>query len=197
MGEFRGDPCKRWGTFTCEGCSKCQFMNTNKNITLPNGKRYKPSHFANCSTCGVVYLLTCPCSCFYVGKTKLEQSIRMGRHIKTMCTCNPDLPLGRHARDIHQGIFPKINILVLNRVHPNNRGGDWDKVLLQKETRWIVALQATSPPGLNDCISYRPFLEGFSSGTWEGLGWHIRITYVEGGSVSFLLLISSPPFLLF
>lgn len=121
--EFRGDPCKRWGTFTCGGCFKCQFINTDKNTILPNGKKYRPSHFANCCTCGVVYLLTCPCGCFYLGKMKLELSTRMGRHIKSMRTCNPDLPLGRHARDIHQGNFPKIKFLVLDRVHPNNRGG--------------------------------------------------------------------------
>lgn len=70
---------------------------------------------------------------------------------------------------MHQGNIPRIKFLVLDRVHPN-RGGDWDKILLQRETRWIVALQATLPPGLNDYISYRPFLEGFTSGTWEGLG---------------------------
>lgn len=169
-GEFRGDPCRRLGTFTCGGCPKCQFMNIDKNVILPNGQRYRPSHFANCCTFGVVYLLTCPCGCFYVGKTKLELHMRMGRHINSMRTCNPDLPLDRHACDVHQGNFPRIKFLVLDRVHPNSSGGDWDKILLQKETRWIVALQATSPPGLNDCISYRPFLEGFTSGIWEGLG---------------------------
>lgn len=169
-GEYRGDPCKRWGTFKCGGCSQCQFINTVKDFLLPNGHRYKPSHCANCSTHGVVYLLTCPCSCFYVGKTKLEPHKRISRHVHSMRTCNPDLPLGRHAQDIHQGNFPKIRFSALNRIHPNTRGGDWDKTLLQRETRWIVALQATLPSGLNDCISYRPFLEGFTSGVWEGVG---------------------------
>lgn len=151
-GEFRGDPCKRKGMFRCGGCAHCQFMNTDHNQILPSGQKYRPSYFAYCQTAGVVYLLTYPCGCFYVGKTKLEFHKRVYRHVLSMRTCNPDLPLGRHVRDVHQGKFPSITFLVLDRVHPSARGGDWDKTLLQRETRWIVTLWATSPPGLIDLM---------------------------------------------
>lgn len=54
-------------------------------------------------------------------------------------------------------------------VHPGLQGGDWNKTLLQVEQRWIFRLHATRTPGLNDAISFRPFLEGFTSGgsEWE------------------------------
>lgn len=72
MGEFRGDPCKRRGTFTCGGCPIYRYMNTILDTILPNGRPYRPHHFFNCKTEGVVYLLTCQCQQFYVGKTKLK-----------------------------------------------------------------------------------------------------------------------------
>lgn len=83
-----------------------------------------------------------------------------------MKKANPDLPLGRHVINEHHGIFPGIQFLILDRIHPNPRGRDWNKVLLQREARWIVDLAATSPPGLNEQLSYRLFLEGFASGGW-------------------------------
>lgn len=84
-----------------------------------------------------------------------------------MKKANPDLPLGRHVIHEHHGIFPGIQFLILDRIHPNPRGGDWNKVLLQREVRWIVDLAATSLLGLNEQFSYRPFLEAFTSGECE------------------------------
>lgn len=37
VGDFRSDPCKRFGTVTCGGCPICRFMNTRQDIILPNG----------------------------------------------------------------------------------------------------------------------------------------------------------------
>lgn len=105
------DPCRQFGTFTCGGCGYCRFINTSKNLTLPNGERYSPRHFANCNTPGVVYLLLCDCGCFYVGKTAQEFWLRAYRHLASMQTCNPSLPLGRHVTNVHNGIFPQCRFL--------------------------------------------------------------------------------------
>lgn len=75
--------------------------------------------------------------------------------------------MGRHVVDHHGGICPKFNFLILDRIHPNTRGGDWNKLLLQRETQWIVELNATLCAGLNTQLSFRPFLEGFQSGVCE------------------------------
>lgn len=73
----------------------------------------------------IVYLLQCDCGCYYIGKTiqKLWQIIY--HHIWAMKTTNPDLPLGRHVAQVHNGRFPRVTILVLDRIHPSSQGGDF------------------------------------------------------------------------
>lgn len=107
---------KNKGTFTCEGCNYCRFLNLSKNITLPNGEQFKPRHYAYCQTCGVVYLLVCECTSFYVGKTIQEFWRRAYRHITSMKTCNSNLPLGRHVTKVHEGICPKCSFLLIDCV---------------------------------------------------------------------------------
>lgn len=89
---------------------------------------------------------------------------RVYHHIISMQTCNQDLPLGRHVTQFHEGTFPQVKFLILDRVHPGIRVGDWNKILLQSEQRRIFRFSATSFPGLNEAISFKPFLEGFVSG---------------------------------
>lgn len=134
-------------------------MHINYPTTLGFGEKYQPKHYSTCKTEGVMYLLLCECSCFYVGKTKMECWQRASRHIHAMKTCDPDLPLGRHVTTVHRASFPKISFLILDRIHPGTRGGDWNKILLQHEQKWIFHLNATSLPGINESLSFRPFLE--------------------------------------
>lgn len=89
---------------------------------------------------------------------------RARRHVISMMAANPELPLGRHVGCYHAGICPNFQFLILDLIHPNARGGDWNKLLLQREACWIMELNATHLPGLNTQLSYRPFLEGFDSG---------------------------------
>lgn len=56
-----------------------------------------------------------------------------------------------------------VRFLILDRIHPNPRGGDFNKLLLQTELRWIFNLKATLLPGLNKAFNFKPFLEGFQS----------------------------------
>lgn len=51
-----------------KGCSKKCLAN----IALPNGKKFAPKKFVNCQTQDIVYLMTCDCGSFYVGKTIRE-----------------------------------------------------------------------------------------------------------------------------
>lgn len=135
----------------CKYCKYCRFMNTARDLVLPNRDKYLPKHYANCQTTAVIQH-------FWQ---------RAYRHILSMKACNPDLPLGRHVTNFHNGLPPKISFLILDRVHTSRRGGDINKLLLQQEQRWIFHQNATQPPGLNGSISYRPFLEGSASGGSE------------------------------
>lgn len=60
--------------------------------------------------------------------------------------------------------MPNVKFTVLDRVHIPPRGGDWNKTLLQRKMCWIRYLKATTPPGLNEVESFRPFLEAFNLG---------------------------------
>lgn len=98
-------------------------------------------------------------------------------HIHSMQTCNPDLSLGRHVKMLHGGVFPRVEFFALDRVHPSLRGGDWNKLLLQRELRWIHQLKAAIFPGLNEAVNYKPFLEGFASGGMEKWSFPISIPF--------------------
>lgn len=78
-------------------------MCTDKKIILPNGQIFHPKHYTNCRTFGIVYLLLCNCGCYYVGKAKMKIWRRAYRHIKSMQCCNPDVPFGRHFKNLHDG----------------------------------------------------------------------------------------------
>ncbi|XP_040188254.1 uncharacterized protein LOC120920313 [Rana temporaria] len=166
--EYKGinkkDPCKTFGTYPCGTCAQCPVIGRRTTLTLPNGDTFSLKHFANCRTRGVVYLMQCQCGSFYVGKTKQELHKRIEKHMHSMRICNLYLPLGRHIAKHHGYHMPNLNFTVLDRIHIPLRGGDWNKTLLQREMRWIRYLKATTPPGLNESESFRPFLEGFSSG---------------------------------
>lgn len=84
-----------------------------------------------------------------------------------MQTADPDLPLGRHVAQVHEGVCPKISVLVLDRLHPSSRGGDYNKMLLQRELHWISKLGTTLPSGLNEAFNLKPFLPGFATGGFD------------------------------
>lgn len=128
------------------------------------GRAFKPSHFVNCQTCRVVYLMVCECGAYYIGKTKQVFWRHISQHVFSMQIGNRHLPIDRHAVLENNYKVPKISFTALDRVHIPDRGGDWNKILLQLEQRWIFRLQATSFPGLNKSIFFTPFLRGFSSG---------------------------------
>lgn len=63
----------------------------------------------------------------------------------------------------HDYKMSKVSFTALDRVHIPDRGGDWNKTLLQWEQRWIFRLLASTYPSLNESISFAPFLQGFAS----------------------------------
>lgn len=112
------------GTFKCGFCKQCQYVQTSKDFILPNGKKFVPRHFVNCATLGVIYLITCSCGDFYVGKTARTLSKRIGEHIRDINTGNLDRPLSRRAAFKHG--YKQVNVVVkaLDHIHPNIRGKD-------------------------------------------------------------------------
>lgn len=135
-------------TFKCGLCRQCPYIKTSKNFVLPNGKHFKPRHFVNCSTFGVVYLIRSSCGGLHVGKTIRTRAKTTSKHVRDIKTGNLDRPLRRHAAFCHG--------------YKDLHRWDVDKSLLNIETKWIYDLRAVDPSGLNDYISYKSFLKSWS-----------------------------------
>lgn len=125
---------------------------------LPNGKLHSAVHHVNCQTVGVVYIMSCECESFYVGKTKRAFWGRIKDHVYYINSNHLQTPIRRNVKFMHSGKNSVVKFAALEHKPMDPRGGDPDKKILQREMRWIHTLAATSPPGLNDAMSYKPFL---------------------------------------
>lgn len=112
-----------------------------------------------CNTQGVVYLLQCPCKAFIVGKTRREFWRRIYDHTYATSVGYFKSPIGRHIALDHNYKFDGFSCLPLCIILRHMQGGNWDQRILQAETRWIFHLNACTPPGLNDALSFGPFLQ--------------------------------------
>lgn len=63
-------------------------------------------------------------------------------------------PIGRHVGLVHNFDVSVMQFMAFDRVYKEERGGDFNKRVLQRKTKWIHSLKATVPPGLNDSISF-------------------------------------------
>lgn len=150
--------CKTVGTFKCGTCPQCPYMVQTKFVRLPGGELLRHHHFANCNTENLVYLLQCPCGNYYVGKTNRKWRQRIREHVYDIKSMNMRTPIGRHFALFHKSNPEGLNFHLLNRIHRPPRGGNIELITLRQEAFWIFNLKANKFPGLNDDISYKPFL---------------------------------------
>lgn len=105
---------------------------------------------------GIVYLMTCVCSNYYVGKTKRHFWQWICDHVSAIkegvisCLLLEDMERGN--TNPHS-----VRFFAFERIHTNIWGGDWDGLILQREARWIHHLGAAQSPGLNDATSFKAF----------------------------------------
>lgn len=146
------------GTKPCGNCSFCPWISSEYPILLPSGETCYPKFSASCQTQGVVYLMTCTCGVFYVGKTARQLRQRINDHVYYSGNGKMLTPVSRHLDLHHRFDTSSISFTVLAVVPKNPRGGEWDRLILQKESLWIERLNAIKAPGLNESHSYKPFL---------------------------------------
>lgn len=129
------DLCRTFGTFPCSDCEFCKYIDNRISMQNINGYALEPRHCANCKAKGIIYLMMCKCQSFYVGKTKRELRVRMSKHIRSIRIGDQLYPVS-HNTSRHNGYdLSIVKFIVLDRVHPDPRGGDWDKRILQLESR--------------------------------------------------------------
>lgn len=144
-------------TTPCGACEACQFLDVRNRVTLPNGQLWVQQRAVSCHSPRVIYLLLCPCGDFYVGKTRRPFSVRILEHVTAATSGYFKTTIGRHFAFKHIYTFSGVKFLPLTVLSCHDRG-DWDRVLLQAGACWIFRLGADRPPGLNDSISFAPFL---------------------------------------
>lgn len=142
----------------CSTYEICSHIDTRIQAELPNNIKWKRRANISCRTMGIIYLLTYSCGLFYVGKTKRPIRVRISEHLKAARTGFFKTIIGRHHAFVHNFDFGGFKVLPLIHIPPHERGGDWDQALLKTESRWIYKLKATKEPGMNDALSYVPFL---------------------------------------
>lgn len=145
------------GLWKCGGCRACTCIQEGDHLLLPNGYEQHLKQHITCDTAGIVYIMVCICGCFYIEKTRRPFGKRIGDHLG-------DIRGGRVNRPVcrHEGLCHKFDIVIkfypLESIPMPLTEGDWDYLILHRETKWIVNLKETECPGLNDTLSFKSFL---------------------------------------
>ncbi|XP_040275624.1 uncharacterized protein LOC120990787 [Bufo bufo] len=136
---------KPMGTFKCGSCTACGQIKKAISFTCSsNNKEYYIKDFINCLTTGVVDLAQCTCPLDYVGKTKREFRRRIRDHVNDILN-EKDTSVARHVLQYHGGNTNCLKFMGLQHVPKPKRGGDWDKMILQAETKWTYKLNSVTP----------------------------------------------------
>ena len=146
------------GNFPCFDCIHCNAMIRSDQVLHPHsGKKCDIKGTITCKTKFVVYMLKCPCGLCYVGKTKRELRIRFSEHKSNIRNNDVKSPVARHFNEKGHKIC-SLRFQGLEVVAPLKRGGDREKMLLQREAWWIHFLQTEYPKGMNEELLLGCFL---------------------------------------
>lgn len=146
------------GHYPCAHCACCplsskikSFINpsTNVEITLRS--------LTTCASEGVIYAIRCECPLIYVGKTSRCLRIRITEHKSSIKRKDIHSPLAIHCTQKGH-MMHSLRFWAIEKVDRNPRGGDYEKLLLQRETMWIHRLNCIAPFGLNEQLDFSCFL---------------------------------------
>ena len=93
-----------------------------------------------------------------MGRTKRHLQDRLAEHRYAGKVRNYDYAMVKHFKDVHNDTLTSFTALGIDHVPLTARRGDRQKMLNQKEGRWIHRLNAMCSPGLNDNIEMIAFL---------------------------------------
>lgn len=146
------------GNFPCHNCVHCYSMIKGNKFTHPKTNvDIKVRGTITCNTKYVVYLLKCPCNLYYVGKTKRELKTRICEHKCSIRNHDDKSSVARHFNS-HNHSLSDLHYMGIELVNMPRRGGNRDRILLQREAYWIHSLDTLIPNGMNEEISFACFL---------------------------------------
>lgn len=146
------------GNFPCHNCIHCYAMMKGDSFKhTVTDKMIRVRGRITCNTKYVVYLLKCPCDLYYVGKTKRELKTRICEHKSSIRNHDEKSAVARHFNAVkHEA--RQLQYMGIEVVQTPRRGGDRDKLLLQREAYWIHQLDTLIPKGMNEELVLSCFL---------------------------------------
>lgn len=146
------------GNYKCGNCAQCGYTQKCSTYTHPHtGKALNIRGVINCNSQFVVYLLKCPCGLAYVGKTCRALRTRIAEHRSNIRCGDTRNPVAAHFLALGHNVCT-LRYTGIEKVEKPSRGGNHDRLLLQRETYYIYALNTMSPSGLNEEFDVKPFL---------------------------------------
>ncbi|OCT70725.1 hypothetical protein XELAEV_18037650mg [Xenopus laevis] len=133
------------GCYKCGNCLACPYIEKTLSVKgRMDIEEYKLSHFMNCKTTSVVYIMRCPCPKLYVGKTCREFRRRILEHIGDVRN-KRNTSVAVHINEKHGGKANTMKFFAVEHFQHTTRIGDIDKKLLQCEAKWIYWLNSRAP----------------------------------------------------
>ncbi len=146
------------GNYRCANCAQCNFTTKSHTFTHPlTGKQFDIKSIITCTTTNVIYLLKCPCGLGYVGKTNRALKTRIAEHRCSIRNQDPKSPVAMHFLQAKHSVASLTYQGIEHVKHPR-RGGDTNRLLLQRESFWIFTLGTMSPKGMNEDFPINHFL---------------------------------------
>lgn len=136
----------------------CPWIAIGTRFMLPNGELFVLNFNADCVTQGIVYLMSCQCGAFYIGKTARHFRSRIKDHVYYSVNSKMVTAVSRHLDHYHKFDVSLVSFIALAVVARDPRGGEWDKYILRRETIWIECLNGIHSPGINEAQTYKPIL---------------------------------------
>lgn len=141
------------GSYRCRcGSNRCQCSKYIESYT--NGTRYKIKGYIKCNVGHLVYLISCTtCRLQYVGCTIQTLKQRFCRHLSdtnfSYTRSLATISAVSHCIECHEGSTASIVVQGTERVSAPQRGGDYRRKVLNRESYWMFTLATRTPAGLN------------------------------------------------
>ena len=144
----------------CRSCKKTkrQGKKISKFTSSVTGQEFTIKPLITCHSKFVTYVLECPCTLQYVGRTTRELKVRINEHVANIIKGYPEHSVSKHFDLYHNRDPSLLKFYGIDRITKHWRGTDLTKAVSQNETQWIHRLRTMRPLGLNIELDLNCFL---------------------------------------
>ncbi len=123
-----------------------------------SGKKMKIRGTVTCNQKNVIYQTQCLCGFAYVRKTSRPLKTRIAEHRRKIQTKDQRSAVALHFAEAQHSVSC-LRYVGTEHVKDPRGGGDFDNLLLRRESYYIHKLHTVSPKGLNQENEMRHFFE--------------------------------------